>query len=532
MGCWARLPAEIRLMVLENVAEDYRYKSEPHARAGYAIVCQEWRAFFEPRNFQRLVLDQDRISDFELFLGRESPRSHRQEYVRHVVLRIRLGEYTCAVCKSKEDGRTVRRNNMAFSNAVWNLLIILSRWNPGHKGLTLELGAYSPSDSKHTFKDFRLEPNYPYQVPKDLDKRFESYKLRIREVGQLGLDSTSNDPYHGWVGGLQEASSVGLGAKQRIMGTLSLATNRRGFSALPRVEFVTGLLIRRQLYRAFSGKALARLLSESFPCLRRFRHEGWRNVDPSIQLRSEKDYECLILQSLPNTLRTLHVFEDSNKLLHSQHPPKAPNMSLGRALSRSSRFLETLSVAFLVDAEDFLTEFWPTKPLPTNVLPWENLRRLALTSRLLHPSRMARGDLGNLLVAAGRAASFMPKLVSMEIWNGGEGNACIFRYRNAAGERPRIILSTNWGSHVELDYDVIQCWANMPRHGQHLIAEVIPLPLRRNVMRTYAHIIHHLKLRYDVLDPISHYQVYWENEQLRLEEKAARARHRHELILS
>jgi len=65
MGRWRSLPAEIRSMILEMVAEDYRFKSEQYALAGYASVCREWQPVFEQRNFQRLVLDQERISDLE-----------------------------------------------------------------------------------------------------------------------------------------------------------------------------------------------------------------------------------------------------------------------------------------------------------------------------------------------------------------------------------------------------------------------------------------------------------------------------------
>jgi len=35
-------------------------------------------------------------------------------------------------------------------------------------------------------------------------------------------------------------------------------------------------------------------------------------------------------------------------------------------------------------------------------------------------------------MAAGCAAAFIPRLRVMEIWNGGEGYACLFRYRNDA----------------------------------------------------------------------------------------------------
>lgn len=171
-----------------------------------------------------------------------------------------------------------------------------------------------------------------------------------------------------------------------------------------------------------------------------------------------------------------------------------------------------MSAAFLVDAEDFFADLWPANELNSNVIPWENLRKLALTSRLLHPE-IGRGKINKLLIAAGRAAAFMPKLEVMEIWNGGEGHACLFRYSNNAGE-PKITWACNWGSHVQLDPHVIYCWANVARHGQHIHGNltfvVDLLPTGRKKVKTYATTIRYLKLRRSVLDLISDYQLFWE----------------------
>jgi hypothetical protein len=53
-------------MILNIVAEDYRFQSsKPRVRAGYATVCREWQLVFEQRNFQRLILDQERICNLK-----------------------------------------------------------------------------------------------------------------------------------------------------------------------------------------------------------------------------------------------------------------------------------------------------------------------------------------------------------------------------------------------------------------------------------------------------------------------------------
>lgn len=182
-------------------------------------------------------------------------------------------------------------NNNTFNKALWDLLFILSKWIGvvgSHRecGLKLELGVYSPSDCKHTFRDFHLEEDYPYQVIKDMEKNADAYKLRI---DRLGLDNL-NDPYHGWVNGRQEGLS--LEAKQRIMGTVSIEDNLPQLSiypyTFPKVEIVTCLIIRRQFYRKIAAKSLDRLLRESFICLRALRHETWCDVDSQQQLCYEK----------------------------------------------------------------------------------------------------------------------------------------------------------------------------------------------------------------------------------------------------
>ena len=184
------------------------------------------------------------------------------------------------------------RNDCILSRAAWNLLVILSKWagfagNRRQQGLTLEFGAYSPSDSKHTFRDVHLEYIYPYPKRMDLEAHREACKLQADKL-RLG---TLNDPYHSWVDGHRNGD-VSLESKQRIMGTLTINPNLPEFSAFcqkfPKVEIVTGLLIRRQFYRKIAVRSLAKLLREAFVCLRWFRHEEWHHVNPQQQLCFEK----------------------------------------------------------------------------------------------------------------------------------------------------------------------------------------------------------------------------------------------------
>lgn len=103
---WTRLPAEISLMILNKVVEDYKFQpSTPHLRAGYATVCREWQPVFEQQNFRRLVLNYDRIRNLEEFTA----KNQRRGYLEQIFLHVRLDEYDCSVCQTKEDDDTKNR---------------------------------------------------------------------------------------------------------------------------------------------------------------------------------------------------------------------------------------------------------------------------------------------------------------------------------------------------------------------------------------------------------------------------------------
>lgn len=223
----------------------------------------------------------------------------------------------------------------------------------------------------------------------------------------------------------------------------------------------------------------------------------------------------MITKGLPTTLQSLYVFEDFNKILNPERSTERPSPALGRRFSASTRSLEHFSASFLIDAKHFFEGFLPGKPQDPNEVPWKNLRKIALTSHLLHPE-IGRGIIAKLLLAAAGAAALMPKLETMEIWNGGEGHACIFRY-SLDGGRPKISWSSNWGANLHLRSDVICSWATLPNHrylSRRLIATVNRLPYKRGQVKSHATVISHLRLRRFVLHQISRYQETWEDSGL------------------
>lgn len=154
-------------------------------------------------------------------------------------------------------------------------------WQPG---VTFELGVYSPSDCQHTFSDFNRYFDMPFHGRKDLDGFFRCINegLANRRLGGL-----LNDPHHAWVDGRR--IDVALEPRQRITGTFTVLPNAPGFSpAFPKVQIVSDLLIRRRFYRKIAVTSLRDLLRDAFPCLHRFRHEMWHDVNPNQQLSNAK----------------------------------------------------------------------------------------------------------------------------------------------------------------------------------------------------------------------------------------------------
>jgi len=132
------------------------------------------------------------------------------------------------------------------------LFTALSAWQPTGCP-TLELNAFSPSDSKHWFKNHHFEP-----VDGDL------------ELTQHQQAATWHDPKHGWGNGTQVKAPL-VSAILRLFSPLcwSLPTK------LPSVCAVTELVIRRQLRRRIALTALIRLL-ERLPRLESLVYETWR----------------------------------------------------------------------------------------------------------------------------------------------------------------------------------------------------------------------------------------------------------------
>jgi len=179
------------------------------------------------------------------------------------------------------------------------------------------------------------------------------------------------------------------------------------------------------------------------------------------------------------------------------------DFDVSRAVANLSLGLEHLSASFIVDAGDFSYAREPS-------WKWPNLTSLALTSRLLAPNK-SPAEIGYMLQAAAAAAMEMPNLETMEIWNGQEGLAMVFRFQSARGGRPSTItLRGIW--ELDLRPPVIEAWEAVTlRHGGPGLVIAKELLGPGIVVKSHGTAIHYLRVSNMVIRPISLRQIWIEH---------------------
>jgi hypothetical protein len=384
--------------------------------------------------------------------------------------------------------------------------------------LALEISIYSPSDSQHDFKgDLHLD---------------NSHQLDMDPFSSENVESLSvHDRHHGWSNGHRSRPPT-LAAISRLL-TPAFPTFQQG---LPSVAVVKELILRRQTRRGLSVMALQQIL-KSLLNLEYIIYEPWRDFfryngryiqdrgklrfmysfqETSIKILDFIGFMDIILTSLPATLKDLTLFEDFNEDYNvvffndyiTREWPQFPELirtpcpSIGAALAWRSIGLAKLSASYIVDANDF---FKACKSDWT----WTNLTSLALTSRLL-VSTTNYSIISDMLVEAGTAALRMPKLQTMEIWNGTKQNACVFRYQATA-----YFTTLSWRSiwDLELEDEVVNVWKEVSLlYTRHELFVLEDLKLDERNITSHAAAIHELKLNEQVIHPVSLEQIQRESK--------------------
>ncbi|KAI0841931.1 hypothetical protein F5Y06DRAFT_306900 [Hypoxylon sp. FL0890] len=474
---WMSLPAEIRLMILEAIA-DQKYPGW----ASLASVCTEWQYVLEKANFYRIKLRGSCLDEFQYIV---SPR--KRELIHHICFNVELPQYTSTCC-SKRRSPSVKISSIV-SAGIWKLFSTLSTWVPADN-LALEINVYSPSDCKHWFKNIYLSSD---DVEHDMDA------LPDAPGSQIML----HDPQHGWMHGRQVRAPP-RAALQRLFRPIQLKFH----DTLPQVKAVTRLIIRRQFRRSLVGFGL---LLNKFDRLEHMSYEPWAPYEDWHREFHDREtgLSFIMRVNLPDTVSSLIVFEDSYKFYDTfpkrpAHMPWFnlfdnlfdPSEGLGAVFASRSLNLQHLAVSFMVNAEEVFRYCQP-------MWSWSHLQSLALTSQLLQDDWGKREQIEALLCRASVLVQKMPKLHTFVLWNGGKAHACAFIYR-IDREGASVTWRGTW--HLEFSPLVVESW--------QLAASKLPFPeLRlkqeriRGVIKSHGDAIYQLELPCQVIEPASLWQI-------------------------
>ncbi|KAF5674528.1 PRANC domain-containing protein [Fusarium heterosporum] len=206
-------------------------------------------------------------------------------------------------------------------------------------------------------------------------------------------------------------------------------------------------------------------------------------------------------------LSKLTIFENFNEAYPERYYDtpaiRVPEPAVSQKLARASLHLTMLSASFMADAGYFFTarrDSWT----------WDKLTSLALTSRVLTDDADPL-DIDNMLRDAAVAALKMPRLDTMELWNGRRGVAMLFRYQRAQDGKSAII-TVRGTSEIALGITVKQAWdavAHQHRHGRVVIQTSLVDP---DVIRCHGDAIVQLGLSTEVVRPVSLRQILSEHQ--------------------
>ncbi|OBT70758.1 hypothetical protein VF21_10169 [Pseudogymnoascus sp. 05NY08] len=448
---WESLSAELKLMILEIHA-----RQKNPGWASCAAVCKEWQFFIEKKNFHRLKLRGSCLDEFKHMVIRQ------RDLVRHIQFIIELPEYSCYSCDTYKPRASLEES--VIGDMIWKLLSILATWKLTNGGITLELNAYSPSDSEHWFKK--------YYFNSDEEGLEDATPTQDGDGGETSHES--HDPKHGWINGQQVQMPEKL-VVQNLFEQMDIGPR----VSFPQVDVVTCFMMRRQLRRSLRPRAIHRIFY-SFPQLEGMVYEPWR---PLSRWGTDSEFNSLLQYVLPKTFKKLSVFEDFNKELiavadpywPSQWSPKWDMEHLVNQEQDTVRYmrdyprdsfvrqifdlnLEELSISYMINAEDFFPaspprRYWNSPPPG----PWERLQSLALTSQLLQPT-IDHPETNALLHRAGISALQMPKLHTLVLWNGTRGFAAAFIYR-VHRDCASIAWRGTWNH--EFTPQVIEAWQSV-----------------------------------------------------------------------
>ncbi|KAM3557762.1 hypothetical protein ARSEF4850_004931 [Beauveria asiatica] len=491
---WGSLPPEIRNEIIGLLPSLGGRCSQ------LATVCQAWRSILEPRNFAEISLTVPRLAD----PNSQALLLRKRNQIRYIWFRVELREYDCRRCGIAGDdfGLMDDIDYQLIVGAFQSLFTTLGAWEP-RGDLVLDISVYSPSDSHHWFKYLSFCPD---------TNQGECPSLYEHEH----RTALVNDPFHGWSAG-QRVNFTNTNAIESIFDDImgdgpfnDYDSEMEWWRRLPLVPVVGVVLLRQQTRRRWKPLALSNMLTR-FPNMTELCYEPWTEWCTEIEQDTDQQTQTLIKSFHRTHLRKLTIFENFNEYYAQAYQEQDFDVLISRVLdpavsqklARASLHLTILSASFMVDADYF---FAACKASWT----WDKLTSLALTSRVL-TSDADPLEIDTMFRNAASAAFHMPKLDTMEIWNGSRGVAMLFRYQRAQHGHPAII-TTRGTSSLDLSAAVTRAWdAVVDKHGQSsLIVQPCSL-IDPDEIQCHGDAIRELELLNQVIRPISLRQIISEH---------------------
>ena len=178
---------------------------------------------------------------------------------------------------------------------------------------------------------------------------------------------------------------------------------------------------------------------------------------------------------------------------------QAAEIDTAYALVEASLGLEHLAASFVTDASHFFDACrkW-------NI--WPRLESLALTSNVLEPQQHSV-YINDLLETIALVAIKMPRLKSMELWNGRAGFAGVFQYQiSEVDPTAKITWRSTWD--LPLEPRVLKAWQAVASKRVDCKLQVVTEILDTNVVITsHGDAIRYLMLLDTVVHPVSLWQI-------------------------
>jgi hypothetical protein len=493
--------------------------------ASYAAVNKHWQSFFEAKTFRSLVLHQDDISEFSRIV-----KGYRRNHIKHLWLRILLPEYPTPLFKAEEDPKVLWDADCAFTESIHNLWGVLSKWDvPRHEryGLTFELSVHSPSDWATYINDddsikMDVDPYKQYLATgstesyKNSEDVHSAYETLGDTLGSIGIPTPIQDAYwhattHSLLGwrplrfAFEKAShdddSAYFSEDTATPTSKEEPENCHNTEPqLPTVPAITKMLIRRQQFRWIATEILE-AMTETLPNIQEINIERWRCQEAIDEKAWCRSANFTFGMGLPPSLKTLSLYGETSGLFHMWTSKDVKAVSLAKSLRQYTKHLENLSVSHLIDAKEFLRPFWSAKSDTESLPKWEHLKTLSLTSEILNTD--SEKNISELLCAAARATRKIPNLQLLELWNGKDGQAGVFKYQviDSNGEIKWLGTGANY-----LDEQVVSEWRQTSiLHGQRDLRESVSKLNPKEISHTGA-VLRHLESRERVLHPVSGYR--------------------------